>query len=63
MYGSLDGSLESTAKVSIHSTGSVSGNVIYKKMVRFFCLDALLGCDKNGSAYHIVKMKVRSILL
>lgn len=36
MYGSFDGSLESTAKVSIRSTGSVSGNVIYKKMVRFF---------------------------
>ncbi|CAN0132666.1 unnamed protein product, partial [Ectocarpus sp. 4 AP-2014] len=32
VYGSLDGSLESTAKVSIRSTGSVSGNVIYKKM-------------------------------
>lgn len=40
--GSLEGSLESTTKVSIRSTGLVSGNVIYKKMVRGlllgFCL-------------------------
>lgn len=32
--GSLEGSLESSGKVSIRSTGLVSGNVIYKKMVR-----------------------------
>lgn len=31
--GSLEGSLESTEKVSIRSTGLVSGTVIYKKMV------------------------------
>ncbi|CAM9981452.1 unnamed protein product, partial [Hapterophycus canaliculatus] len=32
VYGALEGSLESTTKVSIRSTGCVSGNVIYKKM-------------------------------
>lgn len=31
--GSLEGSLESTSKVAIRSTGLVSGNVIYNKMV------------------------------
>lgn len=33
MSGSLEGSLESTSKVAIRSTGLVSGNVIYNKMV------------------------------
>ena len=36
MYGSLEGSLESTSAVRIRSTGVVAGTVVYKRMVRLF---------------------------
>lgn len=34
VYGSFDGSLESTSKVSIRSTGNIMGSVVYRRMVR-----------------------------
>lgn len=38
VYGSFDGSLESTSKVSLRSTGNILGSVVYRRMVRSRCL-------------------------
>lgn len=36
VYGSVEGTLESTSKICVRSTGNVTGTVIYRTMVRFW---------------------------
>lgn len=36
VYGSVEGTLESTSKICVRSTGNVTGTVIYRKMVRVY---------------------------